>query len=258
MQLHLRRSQRDGGVISKNVIFCLDAQAAFTPQEDENIRRYKLHNQCIYNSEASKRHLDHADAARDGSTRGALRSLAYSALAAMRLNITVNSLSRGQHIECKSLDELLGAEEALYEACRNLRNYLDTAATFDGREVVIDFSQAEQPQVVAQAQPQPVLVATPTPAAAAPAQAAIASSAAAIEAAPPIVEAVIPPTQPAPEYASYEPAAHETSAYAPSYGEVGGGTPSFFSDGAQGDKEKMILKVVGGVMAFFIFIAIVT
>jgi hypothetical protein len=253
MQLHLRRSQRDGGVISKNVIFCLDAQAAFTREEDENIRRYKLHNQCIYNSEASKRMLDRADTASDGSTRGALKSLAFSALAAMRLNITVNSLARGQHIECKSLDELLAAEEALYEACRNLKQYLDTAATFDGREVVIDYSQPEQPQIVAQAQPAQILVATPVPVAAVPA--------AAIAAPAPTVEAVIPEPQPTvatahePDDAAVcEAAPEKTSAYAPSYGEVDAGTGRFFSDGAQGETEKKIMIGVGiffGVILLF-------
>ena len=82
------------------------------------------------------------------------KSLAYTALAAMRLNVTINSLQQGQHIECKSLDELLGAEEAILEACKNLRTYLETAATFDGREVLVDFSTGE-PEVVAQSTPAP-------------------------------------------------------------------------------------------------------
>jgi hypothetical protein len=257
MQLHLRRSQRDGGVISKSVIFCLDAQAGFTPEEDENIRRYKLHNQCIYNSEASKRMLDRADAAGDGSTRGALKSLAFSAFAAMRLNITVSSLSRGQHIECKSLDELLAAEDALYEACRNLKMYLDTAATFDGREVVIDYSQPEQPQVVAQAQPAQILVATPSPIAAAP-QAAISAPAQ-------TVEATIADSQPAAtpmfepsDSTTYDPAPNVTAAYAPSYGEVGGSGDGFFSDGEQGEKEKKIMIGVGIVLAVIVLFSCAT
>ena len=68
----------------------------------------------------------------------------------MRLTITIASLERGQHIELKSLDELLAAEDAIMEACRTLRAYLETAATFDGREVLFDFS-TEEPTVIAQA-----------------------------------------------------------------------------------------------------------
>lgn len=251
MQLRLKRSQRDGGVISKNVIFCLDAQAAFTREEDENIRRYKLHSQCIYNSEASKRLLDRGDAAMaDGSVRGSLRGLAFTALAAMRLNITVNSLARGQHIECKSLDELLGAEDAIHEACRNLKVYLDTAATFDGREVVVDYAQPEQPQIVAQAQPLQVLVATPTPVAAAPAAALTTAPA------PTTTEAVIPDAQPAAEPAFYEPAAEVTSAYAPSYGQAA--HTSFFSEGDEGEKQKKIMIGVGVVIAAFLLFSCIT
>ncbi len=160
MQLKLQRSQRDGGVMSKTVIFCIDARVEFTPAEQASITRYKLQKQVIYNSEASKKHLDSAAGFQVGNSLGGnLRSLASVAMAAMNLNISIESLQRGQHVECKSLDELLGAEEAIMDACRNLRAYLDTAATFDGREVLIDFNTAD-PQIVATATaPAPMLVA---------------------------------------------------------------------------------------------------
>jgi hypothetical protein len=45
----------------------------------------------------------------------------------------------GQHIECKDLDELLGAEEAIREACKALKVYLTVAESFDGREEVVEF-----------------------------------------------------------------------------------------------------------------------
>jgi len=160
MQLKLQRSQREGGVISKSVIFCIDARVEFTPAEQASITRYKLQKQVIYNSEASKKHLDSAAGFQSGSSLGGnLRSLASVAMAAMNLNISIESLQRGQHVECKSLDELLGAEQAIMDACQNLRAYLDTAATFDGREVLVDFDNPE-PQVVASASaPAPMLVA---------------------------------------------------------------------------------------------------
>jgi len=163
MQLKIKRSQREGGVMKDQVIFCLDARVGFTPEEANSINRYKLQNQVIYNSEAAKRYLDKGDAVRDGSMVGSLKSLGLSALAAMRLNISIASLARGQHIECKSLDELLGAEEAIMTACQNLRGYLETAATFDGREMLFDFATGK-PEVVAQAvTPAPMLVAPDEP-----------------------------------------------------------------------------------------------
>ena len=162
MQLKIRRSQRDGGIISKTAIFCLDARVHFTEDEARSISRHKLANQMIYNSEASQRLQDKADHQRDGSMAGSLKSLASVALAHMKLNISIASLERGQHVECKSLDELLGAEEAIMTACQNLKGYLDTAATFDGREVLFDFATG-QAQAVAQAvTPAPMLIQAPT------------------------------------------------------------------------------------------------
>lgn len=163
MQLKIKRSQREGGVLAKTAIFIIDARVQFTAQERANITRYKLGNQVIYNSEASKRALDKGDAHLSrGSIGGNLKSLAYSALAAMNLNITIASLEGGQHVECKSLDELLGAEDAIMEACRNLKGYLDTASTFDGREVLVDFADGEPAVVATAVTPQPMLVQEPT------------------------------------------------------------------------------------------------
>lgn len=66
MQLKLKRTQRDSGVISKAVIFCLDARIEFTHAEAQDISRYKLANQMLYNSEASKRLLEKSAAQQDG------------------------------------------------------------------------------------------------------------------------------------------------------------------------------------------------
>lgn len=163
MQLKLQRSQKTGGVLTTNVIFCLDARVEFTPAEAQDISRYKLEKTVIYNSENSKKHLAKADAVNDGSMRGSLKGLASIAMAALNLNISIASLWRGQHVECKTLEELLGAEDAIMEACRNLKAYLATAATFDGGEVLYDFS-GDEPTVIARATtPQPQLIA-PAPA----------------------------------------------------------------------------------------------
>ncbi len=148
MQLKLVRSQREGGVISKSLIFCLDARVQLTADEQASVNRYKLGGQVIYNSEASKRHLDaHQGALATGTAGGIARGFVSLAMAALNLNMTINGLQQGQHIECKSLDEVLAAEDALMTACRNLKAYLDTAVTFDGREVLFDFD-GEEPSAV--------------------------------------------------------------------------------------------------------------
>jgi hypothetical protein len=159
MQLKLKRSQRDTGVMSKTVVFCLDARVEFTPEERARLVKYKLHKQVIYNSEAAQKHLMNAGmAAATGSIVGGLKSLGSVAFAAMNLNISIETLEKGQHVECKSMDELLQAENAILTACENLKAYLDTAATFDGREVLFDFA-GDAPAVVAHAAPQAALAA---------------------------------------------------------------------------------------------------
>jgi hypothetical protein len=57
----------------------------------------------------------------------------------MSLNVSVNSLMQGHQISCGSLDEVLGAEEAMRESCAALKQYLEVAATFDGRQEVIEY-----------------------------------------------------------------------------------------------------------------------
>jgi hypothetical protein len=174
MQLKLQRSQRTGGVIGNTAYFALDARAQLTNEEQINIRKYKLGGQILYSSEAAKRHADRGLA--QGALGNALhsntlmlKSIASFALARLHLNITVDSLQRGQHIECKDLEEVMGAEDALTESCQKLKAYLDTAATFDGREVLIDYSTPEPVVVSASAPVQlaaPPSLVSPTPPAA--------------------------------------------------------------------------------------------
>jgi hypothetical protein len=158
MQLKIRRSQRDAGIVSTHVLFCLNARAELSAIERDNLARYKLYDQVIYNSEASKRHLAKGMAAgTEGSVRSDLKAWGHLAMAKLRLNVTVRSLERGQYIECKSMEELRDAENAIILACQNLKTYLEMAATFDGTEQLIDFS-GNEPTVIAQAiQPEPIL-----------------------------------------------------------------------------------------------------
>lgn len=161
MQLKIQRSQRTGGVLSNTVFFCLDVRADYSPEEQSNIAKYKLGGQVIYNSQAARKHLDRADAHLDRVDSDSLKEKAAGlargafsmAMAKMSLNISIDSLSRGQHIECKDLEELLEAEETVRSACKNVTRYLEAAATFDGSETVIEYNKGEEMVHVTQGAP---------------------------------------------------------------------------------------------------------
>ena len=45
----------------------------------------------------------------------------------------------GHYTECPDLETLLKTEDEIHATCKGLKNYLDIAQTFDGREDVIEF-----------------------------------------------------------------------------------------------------------------------
>lgn len=121
------------------VIFCLDARIEPTPEEVEAIRKYKLGGTSVYNSEDARKH---ADSANEKLASGRLWDTAKAAVSvgmmALSLRCTLDSLTKGQHIECKDMGELLGAEAAIVEACETAKAFLQAAFTFDGREEIIE------------------------------------------------------------------------------------------------------------------------
>jgi hypothetical protein len=147
MQLKLKRSQRAGGMLGGKVIFALDARTDLTPDEKGLVSKYALGKLVVYDSESRKKHGETAYGQFDEAASSSLgrslwksaRGIASAAMMTLSLRVTVDSLMSGQHIECKDLDELLGAEAAILNACRNLKAYLETAQTFDGREEIVEF-----------------------------------------------------------------------------------------------------------------------
>ena len=133
MKLHIKRAQKKSGMIAKNVIFTLDARTEYTEEEAFAIREYNMGGEVIYNSEKSRKHLENS------ATGGLFKAMTSLAMASLSLNITIESLSRGVHVECKSLDEVIAAEEAVRNACENLKHYLLIAQSFDGREEVFEY-----------------------------------------------------------------------------------------------------------------------
>ena len=145
MQLKIQRSQRMGGVMGNTVVFCLDAQAEYSRPEADNIARYKLGKQVIYNSRAAQKHMERAKLGTQvGGFWGYAGGAASLVLAKMSLNISIDSLGWGQHIECKDMLELLEAEEEVMVACRMLKRFLETASTFNGSIALVDFDDNEK------------------------------------------------------------------------------------------------------------------
>lgn len=171
MQLKIQRSQRAGGLVGNTVFFCLDVRADYSPEERSNIGRYKLGGQAIYNSKAAQKHLDNAGAqlnrTQTGGTgerfAGLARGALSMAMAKMSLNISIASLGRGHHIECKDLEELLEAEDTVRSACKNVTRYLEIAATFNGSETVVEYEKGEEKVHVTQTAPPLLSYASPDP-----------------------------------------------------------------------------------------------
>ena len=155
MQLKVKRSQRSGGMLGGKVIFILDARAEPSAEESALIKKYALGKLNVYDSESRRKHqastAAHFEAASAGPVWGGTaktvassmwsnaRGLASAAMMSLSLSVTIDGLIAGQHIECKDLNELLGAEGAMREACQTIKSFIDVAATFDGREEVVEF-----------------------------------------------------------------------------------------------------------------------
>lgn len=161
MQLKLQRSQQTRGVTASTVFFCLDVRADYTPEEKSNINKYRLGPQTIYNSRAAQKHLEaagaHLDRTQEGPAgnrmMGLVRGATSLAMANMQLSISIASLGRGHHIQCKDLEELLESEDTIRTACKNLTRYLEVASTFDGSELVVEYVNGEEKVHIAQDAP---------------------------------------------------------------------------------------------------------
>lgn len=139
MRVFFRRSQRRGGVFSSAPIFALDAHIELTSEENQLIETYQLYKEILYSSEAAKRHgAELAETVSHTGLRGLAKAAMSRAMYELSLKCTVQSLIKGQNIECKDLGELVAAEAAITEAAQTLKGYLEVAVTFDGREEIIE------------------------------------------------------------------------------------------------------------------------
>jgi hypothetical protein len=154
MVLKIKRSTKDG--VLGRVIYIIDARMDASAAIRSTIAKHRLGSRVIYESDArqehraaAQRHIDESSSDNSlfappsehlkgvGKTLWKLSRAAVSATrAALSLRITVNSLLSGVHIECKDLDELGEAEDALVAAKSNLEGYIARLGSFDGREEI--------------------------------------------------------------------------------------------------------------------------
>ena len=137
MKLRLQHGQRTGGITGKKAIFTLDARVEYAPDESEAIKKYKLGGTIIYRSEANEKKA--AEAAAKLDSGHVFSGLATAVMSRNKMHITIESIAKGHRIEANDLDELLAAEGQIKGVCHNLKNYIETAKTFDGREEVVEF-----------------------------------------------------------------------------------------------------------------------
>jgi hypothetical protein len=137
MQLLIRRGQTQTGVFTQKIAFTATIRAQYTDDERALINKYALGGSVLYDSKDNQQYLDRA-----GSSQSAIKTIGFLALAKMGLTVTIASLQKGHEIQCADLAELLECEEAIVSACKNVKNFLAAAETFDGREIVVDLDEA--------------------------------------------------------------------------------------------------------------------
>ena len=128
MKLKIRRTQKSG-MMSSKITFQLHAQTELGPEEFENVNKYKLGKEVLY-------HKEKVDTSNVGYA-GVMSSVG-TLLAAKALNITVTAddLLNGKIVECKDIVEMLAVEEQIKEACGIFKEVLESAAHFEGEEII--------------------------------------------------------------------------------------------------------------------------
>ena len=135
MKLKLDRSQKSG-MISSKITFTLFAQTELTDEEAGYVNKYKMGKEVLY-----ERIKLEGGAGVIGSVAGGMLGIAAGAATALakkalNLTITVDDLVNGKNVECKDIIEMRAAEEQLKEACETFKVVLESAAHFEGTEIL--------------------------------------------------------------------------------------------------------------------------
>jgi hypothetical protein len=150
-----KRSKKRKG-LRRKMVFVLDARMAVSPDIRKEIVEYDLGGRLIYDSLARKHHTEQMKKHQETTKQNpgwrdpiekqalgfvkfifrAVRVVISATRASLAVRVTVASLLRGAHIECRDLNELCGAEQAIEQAGEKIRDFIDVARTFDGREEI--------------------------------------------------------------------------------------------------------------------------
>ena len=128
MKLKLDRSQASG-MLSSKITFTLTARTELTDEEAEYVRKYKMGKEVLY----AKVKVDTNDVPFMGATAGIAKVLAAKAL---NMTITVDDLVNGKSFDCKDIIEMRAAEEQIKEGCALFKDVLESAAHFEGTEIL--------------------------------------------------------------------------------------------------------------------------
>ena len=120
--------QQDTGLLSKTVQFVLEAKVQLTEQEAANVKRYKMGKEVLY----SKDRLGYRDWDNE-TAKGMARNLAAIAVA---ITITVDDLVKGKTVVCKDILEMSAIVAQIKQATEGFKVMLDTAAQFEGEQVL--------------------------------------------------------------------------------------------------------------------------
>jgi hypothetical protein len=147
--LRLRRSQKHGFL---GLRYVLDARIDVSAEIRGLIDKHKLFKKVIYESDARKQRASNVQGYLASNEAVSLfapprehvlslwflvRAIFSAAWASLALRITVSSLMAGVHVVCKSMEELLEAEDAIRSAKGALEGYIHEISKFDGTEEII-------------------------------------------------------------------------------------------------------------------------
>jgi hypothetical protein len=156
MALKLKRSEKQS--FTGKPVFMLDARMEVSADIRQRVIKYRLGKRVVYESSNRQKYADAANRhlAASGNDTSLFAPPAAQAkgiaktffqlgragvsgvIASLSLRITIDSLCAGVHVECKSMEELLEAEEAITVAARNLKSYVEVSTTFSGQEEIVE------------------------------------------------------------------------------------------------------------------------
>jgi hypothetical protein len=123
MKLLVRRDQKAG--LMGGVTFQLGVRADLSPEENQNISRYRLGRTVLYTR---------GELIDKGS--GLLGLASRLAFKAMNITVLVDDLVGGKRVDCKDIVEMLAVEDQIIEAAKTFNQVLQAAAHFGGEEVI--------------------------------------------------------------------------------------------------------------------------